>query len=107
MTLPANWTLVPVTGTFTLRNGTPASGWVTFESQQIVSIGGQVIVPKTLTAYLDGTGSIAINLPSTNDPELSVTGWAYSVTEHIPDGRPPYLLEVPYSAGTIDLATAP
>jgi hypothetical protein len=32
MTLPASWTLVPITATYTKRDGTPASGWVTFES---------------------------------------------------------------------------
>lgn len=80
---------------------------MTFESRQVVTIGGQIIVPKTITAVLDGTGSIAIDLPSTNDPDLSVTGWAYLVTEHLPDARPPFLLEVPYTVGTIDLATAP
>lgn len=46
-------------------------------------------------------------MPATNDPELSVTGWAYTVTEHIADGRPPYLIEVPYSVSTLDLATVP
>lgn len=71
----------------------------------MVKIGGQIIVPKTITAVLDGTGSISIAVPSTNDPDLSVTGWAYLVTEHIPDARSPYLIEVPYSVASIDLAT--
>lgn len=33
MTLPASWNQVTVTGTYTNRDGTPASGWVTFESR--------------------------------------------------------------------------
>ncbi len=40
MTLPASWATVVVTGTYTNRDGTPATGQVTFDSQQIVSIGG-------------------------------------------------------------------
>lgn len=46
-------------------------------------------------------------LPATDDPGLSITGWAYSVVEGIPGGRPPYLLEVPYDSGGIDLSTIP
>lgn len=33
MALPSNWTLITVTGTYKNRDGTPASGWVTFESR--------------------------------------------------------------------------
>jgi hypothetical protein len=67
------------------------------------------IVPKTITAVLDGTGQLNVSLPATNDPDLSVTGWAYLVTEHLDNGggRPPFLLEVPYTAGTLDLVSAP
>lgn len=107
MSLPANWTLVPITGTFLNRDGYPAVGYVTFESMQAVIIDGIVIVPKTITAHLDGNGQISIEVPSTNDPDLNVTGWAYTVTEHMDNGRPPYLLEVPYTIGAIDLATIP
>jgi hypothetical protein len=46
-------------------------------------------------------------IPSTNDPGLNTTGWAYTVTEHINDGRAPFLLQVPYSVNSIDLPTAP
>ena len=108
MALPANWTQVTVTGTYTNRDGTPASGWITFESRQRVIIGGQVIVPKTITVKLDGTGSFSESIPATNDPDLSVTGWAYLVTEHLDEGggRPPFLLEVPYTSGSINLCTA-
>lgn len=56
MTLPSNWTLVTVTGTYTLRNGQPAEGYVTFESPQPVVIGGTVIVPRNITAHLDANG---------------------------------------------------
>lgn len=107
MALPANWTLVPITATFLNRDGYPAVGYVTFESMQAVIVDGVVIVPKTITAHLDGNGQISVSVPSTNDPDLNVTGWAYTVTEHMDNGRPPYLLEVPYTIGSIDLATIP
>jgi hypothetical protein len=66
-----------------------------------------LVLPKVITAQLDGNGSISVDLPATNDPDLDVTGWAYTVTEHITNGRPPFLLEVPYSVNTLDLTTAP
>lgn len=54
---------------------------------------------------IDGSGFLSVQLPSTNDPDLNVTGWGYLVTEHIPNGRPPYTIEVPHNSGAIDLAT--
>lgn len=60
MTLPASWTLIPVTGTFTNRDGSPASGWITFESRQIVVVDDVTIIPKTITAVLDSNGAIFV-----------------------------------------------
>lgn len=57
MALPVAYNLVPVSGTYTNRDGTPASGWITFESRQIVTVSGVVIVPATITVKLDGAGS--------------------------------------------------
>lgn len=49
---------------------------------------------------------MTVSLPATDDPGLSITGWAYTVTEGISSGgRPPYLLEVPYDSAGIDLST--
>lgn len=56
MTLPASWTQIPVICSYTNRDGDPAQGYVTFDSQQQVVIGGVVIVPKTITMRLDGNG---------------------------------------------------
>lgn len=36
-----------------------------------------------------------------------MTGWTYTVTEHIENGRPSYQIEVPYTVGSLDLATVP
>lgn len=105
MALPASWTEVQIFGTYTNRDGTAATGWITFESRQIVTVDGVTVVPKKITAELDGTGYFSALIPSTDDPDLSVTGWAYLVTEHVADARPPYLIEVPYASGAINLAT--
>ena len=81
---------------FLNRDGTPASGYVTFESQIPVSIGGVIVCPGRITAQLDGTGTVTVSLP----PPMT---WpehhrlAYTVTEGISSGgRPPYPLEVPH-----------
>lgn len=74
---------------------------------QPVVIGGVIIVPDIIRANLDGNGQISVQLPSTNDPDLSVTGWTYTVMEHMDNGRGPYQIEVPYTVPTLDLATIP
>jgi hypothetical protein len=108
MSLPSSWTTVPITGTFLDYNGNPATGEVWFESKQIVVVDGKVIVPLKITATLNSSGSISLSLPSTNDPNLNITGWAYKVTENIsPPGRNSYYIFVPYDSTGIDLAQAP
>jgi len=63
-------------------------------------------VPKVIRGTLDGNGNLSVSLPATDDPDLDVTGWTYTVTEHVADaGRPPFPIEVPYSATSIDLST--
>lgn len=107
MALPAGWTLVPVSGTFSDNSGNPCTGSIVFTSRQVVVIDGVVVVPATITAQLDGTGHFQVDLPSTNDPGLNVTGWAYQVYERIaPAGRGGYAIFVPYDSAAIDLATA-
>jgi hypothetical protein len=65
-----------------------------------------VIVPKVIRGTLDGNGNLSVSLPATDDPDLDVIGWTYTVTEHVADaGRPPFQIEVPYSATSIDLST--
>lgn len=107
MTLPASWTLVPITGTFLDLAGTPCVGKVHFVSAQPVVIDDVVVVPKRIVATLNGTGELSVNLPATDDPDLSVTGWTYQVEEHFRGGRPAYRLAVPYNSAGIDLSTAP
>lgn len=108
MSLPAAWSLVPVTATYPRRDGQPAVGRVLFESEQVVYVDGQIVVPRTLVAQLDEAGSIAIELPSTIDPSIAPQGWTYTVREQIfgmPDNRA-WALQVPHDSPGINLATA-
>lgn len=107
MPLPASWTEVPITGTYTYRNGDPLAGKsLSFTSAQVVVIGGETIVPKVIKVRFGDDGSIptGFTLPSTNDPDLNVTGWAYTVTENWPGGRE-FDIFVEHDAGTIDIAS--
>lgn len=104
MSLPAAWRIVPVTATYRYRDGSPVRGEVRFESAKRLVVDGVNVGPGRVTATLDAEGRIALELPSTNDPDLSVTGWVYTVTEHFPGGRKPFELAVDYEAVGIDLA---
>lgn len=109
MTLPANWTTVPVTCTYTHPSGAPCRGYAAFDlTQEGIVVSGNVIIPKRIVANLtkDGTLPDGFVLPSTDDPDLNVTGWTWRVTESFAGGRAPYYLAVPHDAGSINLATA-
>jgi hypothetical protein len=108
MTLPADWTQVPVTGTYVGRDGVTLAGkLITFDSDQVVVIDGVEIVPARIICTLDADGAIpdGFTLPSTDDPDLSVTGWAYAVRERWDGGRS-FNVFVEYNGGPINLPNA-
>jgi hypothetical protein len=107
MPLPANWSTVHVYCTYVGLDGSPLDGTVRFQSPFPVSIAGELIVPRTIAAPVVA-GQLSVELPTTNDPDLTSTGWAYRVTEDI-EGRPArgtFLLQVPFQGSSINLATA-
>lgn len=110
MSLPSSWTRVPVTGQYIGRDGMPIVGQLSFLSPTVVEIDNVQIVPRRIIVALDAEGRIPADftLPSTNDPGLSVGGWAYTVQEGWPGGREPYAIVVPHDGGPISLPeTAP
>lgn len=107
MSLPAGWALIPVTGTYYDLEGNPLAGkTITFTSEQVVVVDGTVVVPKRLECRLDDNGAIPADftLPSTEDADLDVTGWAYTVREHWKPGGRTFNITVP-ATGTVDLPT--
>lgn len=109
MPLPLRWSLVPVYGTYTRLDGTPAVGSVWFESASPVIVSGddnaaQYVVPRKIEAVLDATGHFEVLLPSTNDPDINPKGWTYQVTESFSGGRK-FAIDVPYANAPIDLVT--
>ena len=105
--LPTSWRRVPITGRFVGRDGVPIVGRLVFDSAQTVEIDGVQIVPRSIAVTLDEDGSIpsTFSLPSTHDPDLSVTGWTYTVQEDWPRGKKPYRIFVPHEADSINLPT--
>lgn len=102
----SDWTYVTITGTFNDYQGNPCTGSVIFESKQVVVVDNTIVVPKQIVATLDSFGSFIVSIPSTNDPDLNVTGWSYKVYENIdPIGRVPYNIFVPYTSTGLNLAT--
>lgn len=106
MTLPADWSTVRVTARYLLRDGSVPTGTVTFSSQQILRADGAIVMPVDIVAQLDGNGAIDLQLPATNDPDISPAGWAYTVQERIDGcaGRR-FAMAVDAAGGDIDLAT--
>lgn len=84
-----------------------ATGSVTFTpSTTLEATVTDVTVPTTpVTAYLDGNGTITVNLVPTDVAEISPSGWTYSVVEKI-TGAPvrTYNIFVPSGASPLNLA---
>ncbi|GLY55180.1 DUF4082 domain-containing protein [Lentzea sp. NBRC 102530] len=112
MPLPAVLTLVPV-HVKVLHNdddGTPSAGDVFFDMPHVLrdAAGGVVLGRRRFRAKLNpATGEATVNLPATNDPDLSPQGWTYTVTP-VTDAwtEAPFEIEVPYNhVGTLELAS--
>lgn len=109
MSLPADLSVITVTGTWLDPDSTPAAGEVSFVAGQTLSNQTDQVFVLTydVTAVLDINGSISVDLPASNDPDWQPQGWTWTVSESI-KGRPAirrYSVVIPYNApgGTIDL----
>lgn len=104
MTFPSAWARVPITGTYLDAAGNAAVGSVCFTSPLIVTADGNIIGPLVLEADLDADGALAIDLPATDDPDVTPTGWSWTVEERLIGMGRMYSMEVPYGSTGIDLA---
>lgn len=111
MALPANYSTVPVFGRYIDFAGAPAQGTVTFEPslKYVKDPGADVLILSTaLVATLDGTGAFSIEIPATDDPDVTPSGFTWNVTEHL-NGRTwrTFSISVPQDtpAPGIDLVT--
>ena len=91
MTNPTSgWDQIPVTGKWLNIDGTPKSGKIKFTlSQRIIASDGTAIYPRggsMLATLGTETGSISVNFPASDDPNISPTGWSIKVEEQLSDG---------------------
>lgn len=107
--LPGDFTLITITGKFIDLAGNPVQGTVTFTPSYTKVLDDTAntvsIVPITLTATLDVTGAISINIPATDDPDVIPVGWSYLVSYNFTDGfKQSYSIVVPFDGGSFDLS---
>lgn len=101
MPLPLNYDTVPVRGKFVYLDGSPASGQIKFAGKiaAVSDAADTIILPNTIIAVLDTSGTFAVNLPATDDPDIQPNGWTYTVSETLAGGGGrTYDIEVPISA---------
>jgi len=98
-----------VTGTYNNSSGTPAKGRVTFTPTSRILIDNELVLSTdTLTASLNTSGSFSIELPTTDNPRLTPTDFAYQVNVRLYGVKPAkYYIKVPYGDGTdVDISSS-
>lgn len=88
--LPSNLTTVEVTGRYVDHNGSPVRGSVTFDTDYYVLDAGEnvVVIEAPITANLDATGSFSVDLIATDDPDMTPTGWTWTLTPNFQGAFP-------------------
>lgn len=106
MALPADFATTRVFGTFVNPNGTAAKGTVTFVPNLTKPLRSAststMVVPTALQVTLDAAGLLDADVPSTNDPDITPTGWTYHVVVRLTSLEREFDLSVPTGAD-IDL----
>jgi hypothetical protein len=82
--LPDGIPTVRVTGRYLTPDGRPLAGQVVFRGPGMVTFGEfDVILGGPVTATLDATGAIEVELPATDAPGMNPSNWSYSVAEQL------------------------
>lgn len=100
-------TLITITGT--VRNVTgPLSGRLVFASSTLVrdNTTNDVMTPDDVVAVVGADGELSVQVPATDDPNFSPTGWTWEVRPHFPNWKTPFSVAIPYDSpnGMIDLS---
>lgn len=106
MALPGNLTTVEVTGRYIDASGAAVRGSVTFTlDTPLLDAGASTYIIETdYTVALDATGSFAVDLPATNDVDVTPTGWTWTLTPNF-DGADPITFALPTNLTTVDITT--
>lgn len=106
MPLPANLTTVTVTGKYVDASGAAVRGSVTFTlDTPLLDAGASTYIIETeYTVALDSQGAFSVALPATNDPDVTPTGWTWTLTPNF-DGADPITFSLPTNLTTVDITT--
>jgi hypothetical protein len=83
MSLPTDWTLIPVHGHWINLSGNPEQGTITFTPScgpLVDAASNTIILPKDIVVPLDANGEINTTLPATDDPDITGQPFGYAVT---------------------------
>jgi hypothetical protein len=107
-----DWKLVPVHAQYLLIDGTPVEGKVIFRPRPDAIIDAPALVTVLggpIEVLLNAVGEFSVELPATDDTDLTVINWTYEVVEVFKNAEgESYDIEVPLSATEpgVDLITA-
>lgn len=92
-------TMITVVGTVRIAGATVA-GKLVFASSTLVRHGASddVMIPQEIVATAGANGEISVQIPATNDPAFSPTGWTWEVRPHFPGWRESFSVAIPYDA---------
>lgn len=103
---PPGISVTTLTGRYLHPNGSPVSGSLTFRGPRTLTMpGADTIVLGPIDVVLDYNGEFSVELVSTDNANMSPTGWTYSVTERLSDsaGRS-YAIFLPLNPPLVDIA---
>ena len=105
MAIPANLSLVTVTGTYIDISGEPIAGQVKFTPRAVLRnvTSNVILVNSTIVVTLDANGSFSQVLVATDDADASPVDFTYFVEEAFTGGRSFDIL-LPAATATVDLA---
>ena len=106
MALPGDLLTVTVTGHFKDATGQPLRGKVTFApSTLLTDATDQIVVFDTRTYELAGGSFTSDPLASTDNPDLSPSGWKYATVIALENTQPiTYSLSIPHDPSPVDLS---
>lgn len=106
MAFPATLTLVTVGIQCDFPPSGAATGWFDFiaDAPLLGAADNAIVPPFTLRATLAADGSATIQLPATNDPQWSPSGWAYRVDGRVGGSVITGTLQLNYQTASVQLA---
>lgn len=102
-----NLNTIIVKGTYFRMDGEPATGTVTLRATLVLRdpLANEIVWPTVLSEDLVN-GHFEMAVPATDDPDVTPTGFIYTVTEDIEGQTNTYTIELPRATpgGQLDLA---